>query len=344
MIESPMQCRRRFMASAAVGAAALIGGTSAPADEGGPPETPTIRLHLEETPPDEVNCGAPIRLAKELLSAEGFADIRDVTTKAGLAYTQAFSRGEIDFGVMFPSGILRRLEAGIPITALAGMHSGCFELFAHEHIRTFTDLRGKRVGLGTGRGTVEEWFVSIMAAWVGLNPKTDIQWITTDDVAEPMDLFVQGRIDAYLAYVSEAQDLRARKIGHVIMDMGRDKLFANCFCCMIVGRADFVQRYPVATKRALRAILKATDLCSTEPERAARQLVEAGLAQHYDLARQTLIDIPYASWRELDPEDTLRFYALWLYEFRELNSDPNKLLAKGGDWRFLEQIRRELKI
>ena len=187
---------------------------------------------------------------------------------------------------MFAPNVLRRLEAGIPITALAGMHSGCFELFAHEHIRTFTDLRGKRVGLGLGRGSVEQSFVSIMAAWVGVDPKTDIQWITTDDVAEPIDLFVQGRIDAYLAYVSESQDLRARKIGHVIMDMGRDKPFANNFCCMIVGHADFVRRYPVATKRALRAILKATDLCSVEPERTARRLVEGGFAPPYDIARQ----------------------------------------------------------
>jgi NitT/TauT family transport system substrate-binding protein len=191
-----MQSRRRFMTSASAGAVALIGGTSAPAEEGGPPETTTIRLELEDTPPRYVNCDAPIRLAKELLSAEGFADIRHVTTNAGLAYTQAFSRGEIDFGIMFAPNVVRRLDVGIPITALAGMHPGCFELFAHEHIRTFADLRGKRVGLGTGRGSTEQVFVSIMAAWVGVDPKTDIQWVTTDDVAEPLDLFVQGRTDA----------------------------------------------------------------------------------------------------------------------------------------------------
>jgi NitT/TauT family transport system substrate-binding protein len=337
-----MQSRRRFMAFAPVGAAALIGGTSAPADEGGPPETTTIRLRLADVPPRYVNCDAPLRLAKELLLAEGFTDIRYVYNK-DLAFTQAFSRGEIDLGIMFAPNILRRLDAGIPITALAGVHSGCFELFAHEHIRTFTDLRGKRVGLGNGRGSIGQLFVSIMTAWVGLDPK-DIQWITTDDVAEPIDLFVQARIDAFVAYVSASQDLRARKIGHVVMDMGRDKPFANCFCCMIVGHADFVRRYPVATKRALRAILKATDLCSVEPERTARRLVEEGFTPHYDIARQTLIDIPYASWRELDPEDSLRFYALWLYEFGELSSSPNKLIAKGSDWRFLEQVKRELKV
>jgi NitT/TauT family transport system substrate-binding protein len=81
-----------------------------------------------------------------------------------------------------------------------------------------------------------------------------------------------------------------------------------------------------------------------EPERPARRLVEEGFAPHYDIARQTLIDIPYASWRELDPEDSLRFYALWLYEFGDLSSNPNRLIAKGVDWRFLEQVKRELKV
>ena len=96
-------------------------------------------------------------------------------------------------------------------------------------------------------------------------------------------------------------------------------------------------------KRVVRAILKATDLCSAEPERVARRLVEGGFAQHYDIARQMLVDIPYASWRELDPEDTLRFYGLWLHEFGQLNSIPNKLIAKGIDWRFLNELKRELK-
>ena len=35
----------------------------------------------------------------------------------------------------------------LPITALAGVHPGCFELFAHEPIRTISDLKGKKVGV-----------------------------------------------------------------------------------------------------------------------------------------------------------------------------------------------------
>ena len=120
-----------------------------------------------------------------------------------LPYTQAFAHGEIDFALRFAPGAVRRLDAGVPITVLAGVHPGCFELFAHEHIRTFTDLKGKQVGVNEGPGSAAHLYVSIMAAHVGLDPEKDINWVTTDDVANPMELFVQGKIDAYLAFVPE---------------------------------------------------------------------------------------------------------------------------------------------
>jgi NitT/TauT family transport system substrate-binding protein len=93
----------------------------------------------------------------------------------------------------------------------------------------------------------------------------------------------------------------------------------------------------------MRAVLKATDLYATEPERAARQLIEGGFAQHYDIALQTLTDVPYNVWREVDPEDSLRFYALWLHEFGQLESTPNQIIAEGTDWRFSEPAQTRVE-
>jgi len=344
-----MQSRREFLAGLSA-AGALLNPRLSFADEG-TPETTTIRIRVEDAPPLVVSgvaenalCTAPLYITEDLLRAEGFTDIRYVLVKNGPPYAQAFERREIDFGLRFAPGAVRHLDAGVPITVLAGVHPGCFELFVHEHIRTFTDLKGKGVGFNEGRGTSEQLYVSIMAAYVGLDPQNDINWITTDDVASPIELFVQGKIDAYLAFVPEFPELRARKIGHVIVDMAMDRPWTQYFCCMLVGHTDFVRQYPVATKRAMRAILKATDLCATEPERAARQLIEGGFAQHYDIALQTLTDVPYNVWRELDPEDSLRFYALWLHEFGEIDATPNQILAEGTDWRFLGELKRELKV
>ena len=60
-------------------------------------------------------------------------------------------------------------------------------------------------------------------------------------------------------------------------------------------------------------------------------------------ALQTLRDNPYDKWREYDPEDTLRFYALRMREAGFVKSSPQKIIADGTDWRFFNEIRRELK-
>jgi hypothetical protein len=71
---------------------------------------------------------------------------------------------------------------------------------------------------------------------------------------------------------------------------------------------------PVATKRYLRAVLKATDLCAADPARGAQRLVDANYTPLYDYAFQTLTELPYDRWREFDPEDSMRFHALRLQE------------------------------
>jgi NitT/TauT family transport system substrate-binding protein len=157
------------------------------------------------------------------------------------------ARGEVDFGTMFVPGAVRRLDADVPIRVLAGLHSGCFDLLGHENVRTFTDLKGKQVAINEAPGSADHLFVSIMAAHVGLDPKKDFRWITTDDVAHPIDLFVQGKVDAYLAFVLEFPELRARNMGHVVVDMAVDRPWSEYFCCVLVANADFVRQYPIAT-------------------------------------------------------------------------------------------------
>ena len=147
----------------------------------------------------------------------------------------------------------------------------------------------------------------------------------------------------FSAFPPEPQELRARKIGRVILNMATDKPWSQYFCCMLFGNREFVRDHPVATKRFLRAILKATDICATEPERAAQRLVDAGFTGRYEYALQTLTELPYNRWREFDPEDSLRFYALRLHEVGMIKSSPNAILAEGTDWRFLNELKRELK-
>jgi len=104
-----------------------------------------------------------------------------------------------------------------------------------------------------------------------------------------------------------------------------------------------LKKNPIATKRALRALLKAADICATEPERAARYLVAKGYEPRYELGLEVLKSLPYNRWREASAEDSLRFHALRLHEAGLIKLTPQQIIARGSDWRFLNELKRELK-
>jgi NitT/TauT family transport system substrate-binding protein len=325
-----MQTRRQFLRSVSLAAATtLMSAPQSPAAEEAL-ETTSVRL-FRGTP----ICGAPVYVAEELLRAEGFTDIRYVEAVNPLTSVR---RDEIDFISGFAIQQLRALDAGVPLTVLAGLHAGCFEFFAQKNIHGIVELKGKSVGLKLA----PEDLLTLMAAQVGLDSVKDIHWITGPSL-DPLALFAEGKIDAFLGFPPEPQELRARHAGHVIVSTVADRPWSQYFCCMLSGHRDYVRNYPVATKRALRAILKATDLCATEPVRAARQLVDRGFTPRYDYALQTLSENFYDKWRDYDAEDTLRFYALRLHETGLIKSGPQKIITDGTDWRFLNELKRELK-
>jgi NitT/TauT family transport system substrate-binding protein len=327
--------RRRFLKT--LSAAGAVGITDAPrvlAAEG-TLETTTVRLIKP------VVCGAPLYVAEELLRGEGFTDIQYLPSLPGVSDAVRIAHGELDFSMFFAPGLLVQLDRGVAVTALAGVHVGCFELLANEAVQTVGDLKGKSVGVVELRSP-PHFFASLIAAHIGIDPVNDIRWVASRS-PRPVELFTAGKIDAFLGLPPDPVDLRARHIGHVVVDSIVDRPWSEYFCCMLAGNRDFVQEYPVATKRVVRAILKAVELCAIDPPRATQQFVDRGLNSRYDYVLQTLRELPYDKWRGYDPEDTIRFYALRLRETGFIKSTPQKIIAEGTDWSFLNELKRELR-
>jgi NitT/TauT family transport system substrate-binding protein len=300
-----------------------------------PPETTTIRLAKNQT-----ICIAPQYVVSDLLSAEGITNVVYVQSDGGVEQAKAVANGDLDFTLHFSGPLLLQIDRGLRTTILAGIHVGCFELFAKEGIRSVADLKGRTVGI-QALETSQHIFLSAMATLVGLNPTKDIEWVTSASV-KPIELFAEGKIDAFLGFPPEPQRLRAQNIGHVIVNSAQDRPWSQYFCCMLAGNREFVRKNPMATKRVVRAMLRATDLCVSEPVLVAQRMVDRGFTARHDYAVQTLADVPYNRWRDYDPEDTIRFYALRLREAGMLKSNPAKIIADGADWRFLNEVRREL--
>jgi NitT/TauT family transport system substrate-binding protein len=185
-------------------------------------------------------------------------------------------------------------------------------------------------------------FVAAILAYLGIDPRKEVEWVDAP-FPDGLKLFMDGKADAYLGFPPEPQELRAKKIGRVLINTATDKPWSQYFCCMLAAHRDYVSRYPHATKRAVRSILKATDVCARQPEQTARQTVERGFTTSYDYAIDALKEVRYDAWRSYDPVTTLRFHALRLHEAGMIKSTPQRIIAQGTDWRFLNEIKKELK-
>jgi NitT/TauT family transport system substrate-binding protein len=285
-------------------------------------------------------CHAPQYLAEDILKSEGFTDVQYVKMTSG-QIIDSLVAGETDISLHFDAPSIVQIAAGTPISFLSGVHVGCFKLFGTNQVQTISDLKGKTVAVAELGGS-DHVFVSIISAYVGLDPNKDINW-AVHPVKEAKQLFTDGKIDAFLAVSPLAQELESKKIGRVLLNSMMDTPWSQYVCCMATVRRDFLQQYPVATKRALRAILQGSDICASQPEKAARLVVDRGFTDNYDYALQAMHEIPYDVWREINPEDTVRFFSLRLREIGMIRSNPDEILSKGTDWRFLNELKTELK-
>jgi len=325
--------RRRFISTLSAAGASILAARRSSSQEA-PPETGTIRL--AKIPGI---CIAPQYVAEELLRGEGFTNVQYVELSQSVNTYSGFTAGTIDISMAFIAPYIIQLDAGLPLVLLGGVHAGCFELFGTDRVKSIRDLKGKTVAVPE-LGSAHHVFVAAMASYVGINPKEDISFVTYP-VSESMQLLAERKIDALMGFPPVPQELREKKIGHVIANSGLDRPWSQYFCCIVAAHQEFVRKYPVATKRTLRAIMKATDFCASEPESAARLVADKGY--RYDYSLQTMKEIQYARWREYDAEDTVRFYALRLYEAGIIKSTPSKIIAQGTDWRFFNELKRELK-
>jgi NitT/TauT family transport system substrate-binding protein len=354
-VSQPLVGRRELLRrSLAVGATIAGGGLLAaceqspsPAASSGatlpPPETTTVRF-VSPAP-----CDPPSALAKEFLLEEGFKDIQ--YPRAANTTTEWLTSNLADFSTGYGNLIAANVDAGLPIVTLAGMHPGCFEIFATPGISTIRDLRGKTIAVNATNASDQFYgFFSILLSYVGVDPRTEVSFIQVGpDLNALRDAFLDGRSQAFIAPAAFGPLLRRnpKNPGKVILDTTMDKPWSQYYCCQLVANRDWARKYPIATKRVTRAILRATDLVAKDKPGAAREYVARGFyatpsSTDLDITNEVIRDLSY-DWREFDPEETLRFFALRLADAKLIKSTPQQIISQGSDFAYMRQLRTELK-
>ena len=309
-----------------------------------PPEV----THLRFTPSNDI-CIAPMYVAGLYLGEEGFTEVEYVKDA-----THIDDLGRlIDFNYDFASSIVLNANAGKKFKVLGGMHAACFELLVtRDDIATIADLRGKKIATDQQVDSGAPNFVSALLSYIGMPTDQALVFVKTGELAARLR---SGEIDAALTVPPVGDLLRAANVRKVVLDSSTDKPFSQYYCCMLEASPQFVARNPVATKRVLRAVLRGADLCASDPERAARYLVDNGHTQwltdelvqlsgmdRYNLTLATVRHLPYNVWRRFDPEDSLRFYALRMRDAGAVKVTPDELIRRVTDWRFFNELKREM--
>ena len=320
----------------ALGVVGLSDALATPAEAQPSPEISTLKLLQFPS-----GCHGPLYAAEGLLRAEGFTDVRYVSTANPRDIPRMLETRVADIAFQHSATLIREIDRGTNLVTLGGVHPGCFVLFGRGAVRSVNDLKGKTISVPAIGGS-QHIYIASMAAYVGVDPSRDITWVT-HSIDEATQLFADGKVDAILGFPPVPQELRARKIGHVVVDSTIDRPWSQYFCCMMATARDFPRQYPVATKRLVRAIVKANAVCALEPERTARLLVDRGVVKRYDYALETVKEVPYGRWRDYDSADTFRFYALRLREAGLVKSSPQTILTQGSDLRFINELKKELK-
>ena len=109
-------------------------------------------------------------------------------------------RGEFDFITDFATLCVYAIDQGMTLKVLAGVHAGCFELFANKDIHSIADLRGKAIGVAM-LNSPQHMFLAPIVAQVGIDPGKDINWVVSPSV-KPMQLFIDGKLDGFLGFAA----------------------------------------------------------------------------------------------------------------------------------------------
>jgi len=111
---------------------------------------------------------SPAVRGQRLAECRGIHNVVYVQSDAGVEQAKA-SRWRSRLHLHFSGPFLLQVDRGLRVTLLAGIHVGCFELFAKEGIRSVADLKGPELSAFRRLRQASTFLSAMGARWTQTN-------------------------------------------------------------------------------------------------------------------------------------------------------------------------------
>jgi NitT/TauT family transport system substrate-binding protein len=143
-------------------------------------------------------------------SQEGVA-VRLVFFQSGVQLMQSIIAGDTQIGMGSAPELVTAVNAGAKVRGVWGISNFMpYALIARPHIKTFADLKGKKIAVSS-RGSLSEFLFSYALKNKGMDPSRDVNYIAMGGVPTRFAAILSGAVDASL--ISAAQFERGKKAG-----------------------------------------------------------------------------------------------------------------------------------
>src|SRR4051812_18973157 len=201
-------------------------------------------------------CASTVRLGVEkgFFRDEGI-DLNVEVVYGGPPLAAAYHTGALQFGEIGSPPATMFIARGYDMTVVGGAlrRKAHMYLCVGKHVADWEGLRGKRLGI-LSRGSCPEWFMRGMLLDRGFNPDGHVEYVGLGAAYAPVvDVFREGRIDAYLAVEPAPSVGEAEGLVDVWGAVYDEPSLPQYQWIVHVAKRDLIAREPALVEAVLRA-------------------------------------------------------------------------------------------